>query len=150
MDLLKARKPKSSPTVLIVDDDETLRYTLARISRLAGFEVQEVASGEEALAVALETLPDVVVSDIRLQDFDGFELCRRLKSERATKDIPVILVTSMYYQLEGSPADVEAGRARAKAVGALDLMPRGETMDQLVPLLKELLGKKARQRSAAR
>jgi CheY-like chemotaxis protein len=150
MALIKPKTDSSAPTALIVDDDETLRYTLARISKLAGFEVHEVSSGEEALGVAQDSFPDVVVSDVKLQDFDGFELCRRLKSEETTRNIPVILVTSIYYKPESSPKDVAAGRARAKALGALELMPRGETMDHLVPLLRELRHKKIQPRSILR
>lgn len=136
----KTKSAKKSPTVLIVDDDETLRYSLSRISKIAGFDVLEAANGQEAITMISRSGPAIVVSDVVLPDFDGFELCRRLKTDKSTENIPVILVSSMYYDPERSARDLENGRARAKKLGAVALMPRGETMDQLVPLLKSLIG----------
>jgi two-component system cell cycle response regulator DivK len=65
------------------------------VLRLAGFETLEAASGAEALALAAEHLPDVVLMDIRLPDMDGTEVTRRLKSAPATAAIPVIALTSL-------------------------------------------------------
>jgi CheY-like chemotaxis protein len=136
----KTNSSKKSPAVLIVDDDETLRYSLGRISKIAGLDVLEASSGQEAIMTISRSAPDIVVSDVVLPDFDGFELCRRLKADKSTENIPVVLISSMYYDPERSVRDLEKGRARAKTLGAVALMPRGETMDQLVPLLKSLIG----------
>jgi len=132
---LPARK-----NALIVDDDSTLRYVLARLARLAGYEILEANDGANALETAQRKTPDVLVSDVRLPDFDGFELCRRLKADKSTKPIPVILVTSMYY--ESDAGSLAEGRKKAKSIGALDLLPRGEALEALGPMLRKLGGKK--------
>jgi CheY-like chemotaxis protein len=76
-------------TVLVVDDTEAQRYTTSYALRKAGFEVIEAATGRRALAMA-EQQPDMILLDIVLPDLDGIEVCRRLKSNPATSEIPVI------------------------------------------------------------
>jgi two-component system cell cycle response regulator DivK len=81
--------------VLIVDDnDKNLR--LARdVLRAAGFRTLEAASGSEAIAVATEQLPDVILMDIRLPDMDGTEAAARLKDDPRTAAIPIVALTSL-------------------------------------------------------
>ena len=79
----------TAQTVLAVDDDEATRYSLARRLRGAGFRVLEAATGAEALRLAREE-PVLITLDINLPDMDGFEVCRRLKSDPATREIPVL------------------------------------------------------------
>lgn len=134
--------PAKKRAALIVDDDPTLRYVLARLARLAGYDILEANDADTALAHAARTLPDVVVADIRLPDFDGFELCSRLKTAKTTKGIPVLLVTSMYYESASSATSIAAGKKRAKEAGALDLLPRGEAVEKLGECLKKLGTKK--------
>ena len=81
--------------VLIVDDNE-MNLRLARdVLRAAGFRTLEAASGGEAIAVATEQLPDVILMDIRLPDIDGTEAARRLKDELRTAGIPIVALTSL-------------------------------------------------------
>jgi len=81
--------------VLIVDDNE-MNLRLARdVLRAAGFRTLEAASGGEAIAVATEQLPDVILMDIRLPDIDGTEAARRLKDEPRTARIPIVALTSL-------------------------------------------------------
>ena len=75
-------------TILVVDDNEAERYYVARVLRKAGFEVTEAGTGQEALRLAGE-VPDLVTLDVRLPDLSGFEVCRRLKADLVTRDIPV-------------------------------------------------------------
>ncbi|MGZ7094636.1 MAG: ATP-binding response regulator [Candidatus Angelobacter sp.] len=79
----------TAQTVLAVDDDEATRYSLARRLRGAGFRVIEAATGAEALRLARDE-PVLITLDINLPDMDGFEVCRRLKSDPATREIPVL------------------------------------------------------------
>lgn len=80
--------------VLIVDDnDKNLR--LARdVLRFAGFRTLEAATGADAIRLAGEHLPDVILMDIRLPDIDGLSALARLRSEPLTATIPVVAVTS--------------------------------------------------------
>ena len=84
-----------NPLVLIVDDnDRNLR--LARdVLRAGGFETLEAAGGTEAIALALEHLPDVILMDLRLPDIDGVEVARKLAGEPRTASIPVVALSSL-------------------------------------------------------
>jgi CheY-like chemotaxis protein len=82
-------------TILVVDDRPDSRYATTRVLAGAGFDVRETATGRDALRLA-RTSPDLIVLDIALTDIDGFEVCRRLKSDSATRTIPVIQKTSVY------------------------------------------------------
>src|SRR3954452_11394587 len=76
--------------ILFVDDDENNRYATAQFLRQAGeFEVQEAATGSEALRLA-RGQPDLVLLDVRLPDLNGFEVCRRIKMDSATASVPVL------------------------------------------------------------
>jgi adenylate cyclase len=83
------------PRILIVDDNETNRDIL--VTRLAthGYALCEAADGEEALAAAKTLLPDLILLDVMMPKLNGFEVCRRLKSDAALPFMPIILVTSM-------------------------------------------------------
>jgi two-component system, cell cycle sensor histidine kinase and response regulator CckA len=84
------------PKILNVDDDEGSRYAVTRILELAGFEVGEAANGEDALRMARELQPDLVLLDVNLPDIKGFEVCRRLKLASETSTIPVMHITASY------------------------------------------------------
>jgi CheY-like chemotaxis protein len=66
-------------TVLVVDDNAATRYATGRVLRSVGHAVLTAASGTEAIAVALQSRPDVIVLDINLPDIDGFQVCRDLR-----------------------------------------------------------------------
>ena len=76
-------------TILAVDDNDAFRYSVVRRLRDAGFYVTEAATGAEALRLAREE-PVLITLDINLPDIDGFEVCRRLKSDPVTREIPVL------------------------------------------------------------
>jgi len=80
-------------TLLIVEDEPETAGLLGSYFQAQGYEVLTAASGEEALALARERLPDLVVLDIRLPDIDGFEVFRQLRAHRRTREIPVIFLT---------------------------------------------------------
>ena len=80
-------------TILSVDDNDAIRYSFARYLREGGYEVIEARTGEEALEMALRE-PALITLDINLPDMDGYEICRRLKSDPATRDIPVLHVSA--------------------------------------------------------
>ncbi len=101
----------SEPTptrILLVDDDEPKRYLLGRTLRRAGYVVEEASSGAEALRRSL-TRPDLVVLDVKLPDVDGFEVCRRIKSDPATRGIPVLHVSSTFVDIEDKVQGLESG-----------------------------------------
>src|SRR5919204_5720228 len=81
--------------VLIVDDNTKNAKLASDVLRLGGFRTLEAGSGGEAIAVALEHKPDVILMDIRLPDMDGADATRRLKNDARTADIPVVALTSL-------------------------------------------------------
>ncbi len=80
------------PTVLIVDDDHSIRDSLDRALRLEGFEVIAVATGEDALDVVEQEAPQVVVLDIGLPGIDGVEVLSRLRA--GGNDVPVCVLSA--------------------------------------------------------
>jgi two-component system, cell cycle response regulator DivK len=81
---------RARPRGLIVDDDEDTRELYAWSLRAAGWVVEAVSGGEEALDVARDFLPDAIVMDLRLPTISGLEVTRRLKANAATRRIPIV------------------------------------------------------------
>jgi serine phosphatase RsbU (regulator of sigma subunit) len=81
-----------TPRVLVVDDNDDKRFLLRRILDKA-FVVLEAVNGASALTVISEALPDVVLLDVLMPELDGFEVCRRMKADPRTSEIPVLFVS---------------------------------------------------------
>lgn len=79
-------------TILVVDDDLTVRDVVRRYLELAGYQVALADNGEDALAWIAEHKPDLVVLDLMLPGIDGLEVCRRL---RQTSAVPVVMLTAL-------------------------------------------------------
>ncbi|MFQ3535524.1 MAG: response regulator [Aggregatilineales bacterium] len=79
--------------IMIVEDDPDLSELLQNFFTVQGYEVLAAAWGEEGVRLAREHTPDLVMLDIRLPDIDGYEVCRRIRTNRRTQDIPVIFLT---------------------------------------------------------
>ena len=90
--------------ILIVEDSRTQAEQLRYILEKKGFGVRLAVNGKEALDCLRRRIPDVVVTDILMPGMDGYELCRRIRSEERLREVPVILVTSL-----AEPADVVKG-----------------------------------------
>ncbi len=80
--------------VLVIDDEELVAEACAMMLRASGFEVFTAHDGESGLALIRELLPAVVVSDIRMPGLMGDELAAQLKSDPATRHIPVLLMSA--------------------------------------------------------
>ena len=119
-------------TVLIVDDDEGVRSLFSRLLSHEGYAVDVAPDGASALAAMPVLRPDVVLLDVMMPGLTGFEVCRRLKRDPATRLTPVILVTVLNgreQKIEGlragaddflsKPADAEELLARVGAVSRL-------------------------------
>jgi PleD family two-component response regulator len=84
---------EAKPTLLIVEDDLDLAEMLQGYFRTQDYEVLTAFRGGEAVQSCRYNHPDLVILDIRLPDFDGFEVARRLRGNRRTEDIPIIFLT---------------------------------------------------------
>lgn len=80
-------------TLLIVEDDLDIADMLNAFFRAQGYTIQTVNWGEDGVRTCLTDTPDLVILDIRLPDIDGFEVARKLRANRRTKDIPIIFLT---------------------------------------------------------
>ena len=123
----------ASEHILIADDQEMNRILLRHYLEAEGFAVTGVASGAEVMA-ALDRrpLPAAVLLDVLMPGADGFEVCRRIKSDPATLAIPVVLVTGL---------DNRSDRARAAQAGADDFLPKPLNRKRLVARVRELVGR---------
>ncbi len=79
--------------ILIVEDDPNTAEMLSAYFSSLGYQVSHAAWGQDALKIATDTLPDLVVLDIHLPDIDGYEVCMRLRSQRRTETTPIIFLT---------------------------------------------------------
>jgi len=81
------------PHILIVEDQPNTAAMLTSYFEGQGYEVTAVGWGKDALAFTEETIPDLIVLDIRLPDIDGYDVCRHLRAQRRTEHIPIIFLT---------------------------------------------------------
>jgi len=82
------------PKILVVDDDRNVVQIIAVNLQYEGMDVIEAYDGEEALAKTAAKKPDLILLDIMMPGLDGLEVCRRLKSDARTADIPIIMLTA--------------------------------------------------------
>ncbi len=101
----------SSPTILIVEDEEALVTLIDYNLQKEGFKVISASDGEEGLLRIAEDKPDLVLLDWMLPKVSGIELCRRLRNNPQSKNIPVIMLTAR---------SEEADRIRGLDTGAED------------------------------
>jgi two-component system, cell cycle response regulator DivK len=87
-------RPSDAPLVLIVDDSEKNRKLAREVLRAAGLRTVEAARGDEAIALAADRQPDLILLDLRLPDMDGTDVARGLRSRAETARIPVVALSA--------------------------------------------------------
>ncbi len=117
-------------TVLVVDDERDTNDILASLVQARGFVPIPVYTGAKALSVVSEQQLDLILLDILLPDIDGFELCDRLKRNRKTNLIPIIMVTAL---------EAERTRAAGVRVGANGYLAKPFTPGQLYEMMDSAL-----------
>ncbi len=116
--------------VLIVDDEQSFREAVRAALEFAGYEVHEAGDGPEGLDKAAQLPPDVIFLDVRLPGMDGFEVCRGLKENPATKPVPVIFVTAV---------NDPALQSRVKAAGGTACLTKPFRLDTLTALAQTVI-----------
>ena len=119
-------------TILLVDDDVTLRELLADALELEGFAILQADNGEEGVAAALAGKPDLVISDIVMPVMNGWELCQSLRTLPSTKAIPFLFLSS----LEQTPE-----KLRALRLGADDYLTKPFHLDAILAKVQQLIGR---------
>ena len=118
-------------TILIVDDDEGVTQTFARMLKLEGFQVRTAINAESGLKVANESQPNAIILDLRMPLVDGLGFLRRLRSQDDQRSTPVAIVTGDYF-LEDSVAN------ELRELGA-ELRFKPLWLEDLVGLARNLL-----------
>ncbi|HLB16234.1 MAG TPA: response regulator [Burkholderiales bacterium] len=116
--------------VLIADDEPNIVASLEFLMEQAGFEVRVAANGEQALELAASFRPDLVLLDIMLPKRSGYEVCQRLKSDPATRDMKVVMVSA-------KGRDVEV--AKGVELGADAYVVKPFSTRELVAKVREML-----------
>ncbi len=127
------RVMKKLGSILVVDDDEAIRQLFASCLRREGYEVEEAATGQQALHMAQKRQPDLVLLDVRLPDISGIEVCRQIKGDTTLKDVFVVLcsgeATSVEHKVDG--LHTGADEYLTKPFGINELLARVQTLMRL-------------------
>ena len=106
---------QSKDQAVLVVDDTVENIDVLRSIIGEKYKVKVALNGEKALKIAGKKPPDIILLDVMMPEMDGFEVCRRLKADEATKDIPVIFVTGHTDEEE---------REKGMALGAVDYLTK--------------------------
>lgn len=87
-------------TILVADDESHILNVVSLKLRNAGYRVITASDGQEALDLAVQEKPDLVITDYHMPRLSGIELCRRLKQDEQTRQIPAIMLTARGYHLD--------------------------------------------------
>lgn len=109
------KQDEDRPRIMVVDDDPDTLSILARYIRREGFIVVEASSGVECLRLVTQYPPDVILLDLMMPEMDGFAVCRTLRTDPATAEIPVIMLTAR--------DDLDA-RAEGMEIGVSDFIAK--------------------------
>jgi two-component system phosphate regulon response regulator PhoB len=124
----------SEKTILVADDESHILHVVSLKLRNAGFRVLTARDGQEALEMAQQNHPDLLITDYHMPQLSGLELCQRLKQDAKTNDIPAIMLTARGYHLE--PSDTEQS-------GILRMLSKPFSPRHLLTTVNEVLEGKA-------
>ncbi len=124
----------SEKTILVADDESHILHVVSLKLRNAGFRVLTARDGQEALEMAQQNHPDLLITDYHMPQLSGLELCQRLKQDTKTNDIPAIMLTARGYHLE--PSDTEQS-------GILRMLSKPFSPRHLLTTVNEVLEGKA-------
>ncbi len=134
----------SKARILVIDDRERMVKIVQRILEKEGYEVLTAFDGLEGLRKAQEKKPNLIILDIIMPRMDGYEVCRRLRSDPDTAGIPILLLT-VKGQLDEPDIDDETLDARLQErnvgfeAGAIEFLSKPVTMEELLDRVRPLL-----------
>jgi len=121
----------SKKKILVVDDEKMTTDLAQTFLEKHGFEVVIASDGEDAIAIAHEQIPDLILLDVMLPTIDGFEVCETLKDNETFRNTPILMFTA-----KGLSSDVERG----EAAGADEYIVKPFSGKALVATIKKHLG----------
>jgi len=116
--------------ILIAEDERDIRDLIAFTLRFANYEVVAASNGEEAVSLAKQEVPDLILMDVRMPRLTGYEACMAIKSEPNLKDIPVIFLSA-----KGQESEIQAGLQ----AGAVEYLLKPFAPDQLTVRIQAIL-----------
>ena len=120
------------PKILVIEDDPLFRDMIHMALGEAGFDVLEAAHGRDGLARARQHRPDLIISDVQMQEMDGYAVLAALREDPETASIPIILMTGM-------PDD--EGMREGMSLGADDYLPKPFSIEDLLATVNARLQK---------
>lgn len=118
--------------ILIAEDERDIRDLVAFTLRFAGHEVFAASNGQEALDMAPNVSPDLILMDVRMPRMTGYEACKAMKADVNLKDIPVVFLTA-----RGQDSEIQQGLE----VGAEEYLLKPFAPDHLTTRVKAILAK---------
>lgn len=123
---------EESKTILLVDDDLTLREMYEERLKSEGFTIVQASNGEEALSKAKDIKPNLILLDIMMPKINGFDVLKGLKADSELKDIPVIILTALIQDVD---------RVQGDKLGAADYIVKSETMPgEVITKIRNAIG----------
>lgn len=119
-------------TIYLIEDDESVSMLVRTTLQQEGHRVRHSDSGAEALREIAATPPDLVILDLRLPDMDGREICRQLRGDERTADVPILMMTAL---------SSEEDRVRGFETGADDYLPKPVSYRELALRVRALLSR---------
>ena len=125
----------TTPRILIADDSPVVVNILAKMLTEAGFSVAEARDGLEAVQKAMTDEVDLVILDVNMPRLNGYQVCRVLKSEPATRELPIVILTQR---------DKAGDRFWGMQTGADHYLTKDSPPDELLELVRRILAAPAR------
>jgi DNA-binding response OmpR family regulator len=120
--------------ILIAEDERDILELITFTLQYASYDVIPTGNGEEALQLARQEIPDLVLLDVRMPRMTGYEVCRQLKADDKTRHIPIVFLSA-----KGQDAEVNAGLE----VGATEYLLKPFAPDQLIAKLQTILAERS-------
>ncbi len=118
--------------ILIAEDERDIRDLVAFTLRFAGYQVVTAANGEEALELARDESPDLVLLDVRMPRMTGYDVCRAIKADPQLKDMPVVFLSA-----KGQESEIQAGME----AGAEEYLLKPFAPDELTERVRQILAR---------
>jgi two-component system alkaline phosphatase synthesis response regulator PhoP len=121
--------------ILIAEDEPDIRDLITFTLRFAGYEVVAATNGEEAVTLARQEMPDLILLDVRMPRKTGYEACQLIKADPLMADIPVLFLSA-----KGQESEIQTGLQ----AGATEYLLKPFAPDQLTQRIQEVLARKGK------
>ena len=121
--------------ILIAEDERDIRDLITFTLRFAGYDVVAASNGEEAVGLAKQEVPDLILMDVRMPRMTGYDACAAIKEDPALQDIPVIFLSA-----KGQESEIKAGLS----AGATEYLLKPFAPDQLTARIQTILAQRGK------